>query len=130
MRRPSLNNTLYGRAAAGVPFDEAVPSGSAIRILTGAQLPKGVDTVVLEEDVTLKDGKLTVELNGKKVQDNLDLAAKKPKGKKLAEKGKIDAAHVAPILARISTHAALAAATIVRIASVGMTSFIARSSQR
>lgn len=39
--------------------------------------------------VTLKDGKLTVELNGKKVQDGLDLAAKKPKGKKLAAKGKI-----------------------------------------
>lgn len=39
--------------------------------------------------VTLKKGKLTVVLNGKKVQDGLDLAAKKPKGKKLAEKGKI-----------------------------------------
>lgn len=39
--------------------------------------------------VTLKDGKLTVELNGKKVQDALDLAAKKPKDKKLAATGKI-----------------------------------------
>lgn len=39
--------------------------------------------------VTLKEGKLTVELNGQKVQDGLDLAAKKPKGKKLAKKGKI-----------------------------------------
>ena len=28
-------------------------------------------------------------LNGQKVQDNLDLAAKKPANKKLAEKGKI-----------------------------------------
>lgn len=39
--------------------------------------------------VTMKEGKLTVELNGKKVQDSLDIAAKKPKDKKLAEKGKI-----------------------------------------
>ena len=39
--------------------------------------------------VTMKDGKLTVELNGKKVQDGLDVAAKKPKDKKLAAKGKI-----------------------------------------
>lgn len=39
--------------------------------------------------VTLKEGKLTVVLNGKTVQDGLDLAAKKPKGMKLAEKGKI-----------------------------------------
>ncbi len=39
--------------------------------------------------VTLKDNKLTVELNGKKVQDGLDMVAKKPKDKELAPKGKI-----------------------------------------
>jgi molybdopterin molybdotransferase len=39
-----------GRAAAGQPFDGAVAEGKAIRILTGAILPEGVDTVVLEED--------------------------------------------------------------------------------
>jgi molybdopterin molybdotransferase len=41
-----------GRAAAGVPHIGAVPAGQALRILTGATLPEGVDTVVLEEDVT------------------------------------------------------------------------------
>ncbi|MBD3679717.1 MAG: molybdopterin molybdenumtransferase MoeA [Rhodobacteraceae bacterium] len=41
---------VEGRAAAGVPYGGAVPEGSAIRILTGALLPVGVDTVVLEED--------------------------------------------------------------------------------
>ncbi len=41
-----------GRAAAGAPFVGAVPEGHALRILTGAILPSGVDTVVLEEDVT------------------------------------------------------------------------------
>lgn len=41
---------VAGRAAAGVPFAGAVPPGAAIRILTGAILPEGVDTVVLEED--------------------------------------------------------------------------------
>ncbi len=45
-----------GRAAAGIPFDGQVPPGYALRILTGATLPKGVDTVILEEDVTRKDG--------------------------------------------------------------------------
>lgn len=39
-----------GRAAAGAPFKGSVPHGSAVRILTGALLPGGVDTVVLEED--------------------------------------------------------------------------------
>ncbi|MEX0301290.1 MAG: gephyrin-like molybdotransferase Glp [Leisingera sp.] len=42
---------VAGRAAAGVPFAGGVPAGSAIRVLTGAALPDGVDTVILEEDV-------------------------------------------------------------------------------
>jgi molybdopterin molybdotransferase len=41
---------IAGRAAAGQPFAGTVPPGHAIRILTGAILPFGVDTVVLEED--------------------------------------------------------------------------------
>jgi len=37
-----------GRSAAGDPYDGAVPAGHAIRILTGAALPRGVDTVILQ----------------------------------------------------------------------------------
>lgn len=44
-----------GRAAAGVPFDGTVPAGHALRILTGADIPAGTDTVVLQEDVTAGD---------------------------------------------------------------------------
>lgn len=44
-----------GRAAAG-DAPGIVPSGQAIRILTGAALPSGVDTVVLQEDVRIEDG--------------------------------------------------------------------------
>ncbi|RKF14629.1 molybdopterin molybdenumtransferase MoeA [Roseovarius spongiae] len=40
-----------GRAAAGSAYRGAVPPGHALRILTGAIIPEGVDTVVLEEDV-------------------------------------------------------------------------------
>lgn len=42
-----------GRAAAGQPFAGDVPPGQAVRILTGAALPRGVDTVVLEEDCAI-----------------------------------------------------------------------------
>lgn len=42
---------IQGRAAAGLRFEGTVPAGQAIRILTGAALPDGVDTVILEEDV-------------------------------------------------------------------------------
>ena len=47
-----------GRAAAGVPFSGTVPPGYAVRILTGAALPEGVDTVVLQEDVTVGDSQI------------------------------------------------------------------------
>ncbi len=43
---------VQGRSAAGVPYDGTVPEGHAIRVLTGADLPDGVDTVVLDEDCT------------------------------------------------------------------------------
>jgi molybdopterin molybdotransferase len=46
---------VAGRAAAG-DAPGAVPEGQAIRVLTGAALPDGVDTVILQEDVVLTDG--------------------------------------------------------------------------
>lgn len=45
-----------GRAAAGIPFEGTVPEGHALRILTGAAVPAGIDTVILEEDVTEQEG--------------------------------------------------------------------------
>ncbi len=53
---PCVLPLVEGRAAAGVPFGGKVPSGHAVRVLTGAALPEGVDTVILEEDVTLDQG--------------------------------------------------------------------------
>jgi len=47
-----------GRAAAGAPHDRPVPKGQALRVLTGAALPEGVDTVILQEDVTLGEGEI------------------------------------------------------------------------
>ncbi|MDP2738665.1 MAG: molybdopterin-binding protein [Pseudorhodobacter sp.] len=47
---------VAGRAAAGQPFGGDVPRGAAIRILTGAVLPVGVDAVVMDEDCVLDGG--------------------------------------------------------------------------
>lgn len=46
------------RAAAGSKIARKLPAGSAIRILTGAALPDGVDTVVLQEDVTVSQDRV------------------------------------------------------------------------
>ncbi len=52
---------MNGRAAAGAPFKSTVSAGRALRVLTGAILPDGVDTVVLEEDVTSDGTRIAFE---------------------------------------------------------------------
>ena len=47
---------IAAQAAAGARLEEAVQDGDVVRILTGAALPDGVDTVVLQEDVEIEDG--------------------------------------------------------------------------
>ncbi|ATG34418.1 molybdopterin molybdenumtransferase MoeA [Phaeobacter piscinae] len=49
---PQVLPLTDGRAAAGLAYEGEVAAGQAIRILTGAALPSGVDTVILEEDVS------------------------------------------------------------------------------
>ncbi len=51
---------VEGRAAAGHPFAGEVPAGRAVRVLTGAVLPAGTDTVVMEEEVRLENGCILV----------------------------------------------------------------------
>lgn len=49
---------VAGRAAAGLAYPGEVPPGYAIRMLTGAALPQGVDTVVLDEDCATDEGQV------------------------------------------------------------------------
>ena len=44
-----------GRAAAGQAYADVVAPGHAIRILTGAAVPSGVDTIILQEDINRDD---------------------------------------------------------------------------
>lgn len=44
---------IAGRAAAGHPFIGTAPLGAAVRIFTGAVLPEGTDTCVMQEDCAL-----------------------------------------------------------------------------
>lgn len=47
---------LSGRAAAGHPMQKGTGAGQAARILTGAVMPEGLDTVAMQEDVELVGG--------------------------------------------------------------------------
>lgn len=72
---------VSGRAAAGQPFAGTVPAGAAIRILTGAILPDGVDTVVLEEDTATDgatvvfDGPIKASVNTRRAGEDVEKGA-------------------------------------------------------
>lgn len=72
---------VQGRAAAGQPFQGAVPIGAAIRILTGAILPDGIDTIVLEEDTATDaatvafDGPVKFAANARKAGEDVAAGA-------------------------------------------------------
>lgn len=53
---------VIGESAAGRPFGKHVGAGEAVRIFTGAHVPAGCDTVLIQEDV-IRDG-ATLRLNG------------------------------------------------------------------
>jgi molybdopterin molybdotransferase len=45
---------VVGRALAGAPFDGGVGPGQCVRIMTGAVMPQGADTVVMQEHVAVE----------------------------------------------------------------------------
>ena len=57
---------VTGRAAAGHPLGRPVRSGEAIRIFTGAPMPDGADTVMMQEDCLVEDGRVHLKPGIKK----------------------------------------------------------------
>lgn len=51
---------VIGRAMAGAPFAGAVGKGQAVRIMTGAVMPEGADTVLMQENVTASDDQIEI----------------------------------------------------------------------
>jgi molybdopterin molybdotransferase len=47
--------TVIGESAAGTPFTGSILAGQCTRIFTGAIVPKGADTIIIQENVT-RDG--------------------------------------------------------------------------
>lgn len=52
---------IIGQVAAGHPFDREVGSGQAARIFTGGLMPKGSDTVVIQELATADGDRVTLQ---------------------------------------------------------------------
>ncbi|MEQ3657801.1 MAG: gephyrin-like molybdotransferase Glp [Glaciecola sp.] len=55
------SNTLHqvGKSFAGKPFDGELDAGECVRIMTGAEIPIGADTVVMQENTSADNLKIT-----------------------------------------------------------------------
>ena len=51
---------VVGKSMAGDPFSGSVEQGQCVRIMTGAVMPEGTDTVVMQERVTLSGNMASV----------------------------------------------------------------------
>ena len=78
-----------GTALAGKPFSGKVGAGECVRIMTGAVLPQGADTVVIQE-VVKKEGERIVVPPGQKKAQNVRYAGEDlSKGKAVLHPGQL-----------------------------------------
>ena len=67
---PSLRLTVVGTAMAGKAWSGMVATGECVRIMTGAIMPAGLDTVVPQEFAQVQDGVVTFPAQGLQHGDN------------------------------------------------------------
>ncbi len=61
----NLQTTIY----AGKPLKDPVAPGHCVRIMTGAVMPAGTDTVIMQENASVADGQVSVEAGHKSGQN-------------------------------------------------------------
>jgi molybdopterin molybdotransferase len=111
---------VRGRLTAGARANLMLSPGQAIRIFTGAAMPKGADTVFMQEDVTL-DGDSVVVPAGLKLGANRRLAGEDvPAGRVVLPAGTVlEAQHIALLAALGLTEIAVRRRLKVAIFSTG-----------
>ncbi len=93
-----------GVAAAGEPLLGQVQAGNAIRILTGAIIPDGVDTVILEEDTVINGGMVTFHTGLQKAANVRNAAEDIATGQSLFEAGHVLRPQDLALLAATAVH--------------------------
>lgn len=69
---------IIGEVAAGSNKVFTIASGNAVRIFTGAAVPPGADTVIMQEKITINNGELIIEDEGIQVGNSV-----RPKGSEI-----------------------------------------------
>ncbi len=60
---PRARLRLVGESAAGRAFEGALKPGECVRIFTGARVPAGADTILLQEDAIVENGLIHASAN-------------------------------------------------------------------
>lgn len=64
---------LVGSACAGKPYHGKVNTGDCVRVMTGAVIPDGTDTVIMQENVQVSETSVTIDARAVK-GDNIRVA--------------------------------------------------------
>jgi molybdopterin molybdotransferase len=80
---------LAGESFAGRPFDGEVKPGQCIRIMTGAMIPAGTDTVIMQEHVERDGDKVTIPTGYKAGQNKRCAGEDMHIGQTVLTKGKV-----------------------------------------
>jgi molybdopterin molybdotransferase len=73
VKEPPASLKLIGESAAGRAFAGAVGAGEAVRIFTGAPIPEGADTIVIQEDARREGERIVIAVSAKP-DDNIRVA--------------------------------------------------------
>jgi molybdopterin molybdotransferase len=73
VKEPPASLEPIGESAAGRAFAGAVGAGEAVRIFTGAPIPEGADTIVIQEDVRRGGERIVIAVSAKP-GDNIRVA--------------------------------------------------------
>ena len=71
--RPGAKLRLIGESRAGVAFEGVVAPGTCVQIMTGAAVPRGADTVVMQEFTRMEDDRVVLQ-NAEHAGQNFVLA--------------------------------------------------------
>ena len=86
----SLPIKIIGESAAGKPFNKTVKNNECIEIYTGAEIPKGLDIILLQERVRLNNGYIvSTDQNYKQSQYIREKGSNFKKGSLLLKKNNI-----------------------------------------
>lgn len=93
--------TLQGKSFAGIPFEGELKQGECIRIMTGAEIPKGANAVIMQEQTQVIHDKIQFLAQVKPNQNIRPLGDDILQGALVLTKGKRLTARDVPLLATL-----------------------------